>query len=236
MPPSNISDVRLIGRDDPGFRAFVARERAERVARSLDNASLDTKSNVTAAELLEDTVSKLPTSVGRLVESAVRQWLGCRLKLECNCILTWRELVNLERRRRYAELDFVHRADYDSLVVFEIKFITEEWMLAHKGIDQLNRAERILQHIPSSRNVLKRLVYVGDGSLQLPPVPAVDPGDVQTPLGVIWVDAATVESVSAGRGTVLPDDWRDRPRRALHPWLRPEAARRGAQSEARRVA
>src|SRR4051794_10642632 len=103
MPSSTISDVRLIGRNDPGFRAFVARERAERVARCIESGSFYSRYSSQEVELPENTVSKLPTSVGRVVESAVRQWLGCQIKLECNCILTWRERVNLERQRRYAE-------------------------------------------------------------------------------------------------------------------------------------
>jgi hypothetical protein len=236
MPSSNISDVRLIGQDDPGFRAFVARERAARAALSIENSTLESHKASHPQEAPQNSGQKSNGSVGRLVESAIRQWLGCRIKLEYNTILTWRERANSERRRHYAELDFLHRVDSDTVAVFEIKFLTDEWMLVLKGIDQLDRAERLLQHLPSSRNVLKRLVYVGDGSLQIPALPVIDPSDMQTPAGVVWVDAGTVELVSANRGTALPEGWRDRPHRALLPWLHPQTSARPSQAPSRRVA
>jgi len=238
MPSSIISDVRLIGQHDQGFRAYVARERAARAALCIENSTTDSHivSPVIAAPAT--TRSRPNVSVGRLVEGAIRQWLGCQIKSECNTVLTWREQADHARRRHYAELDFLHRVDSDTVAVFEIKFLTDEWMLVLKGIDQLDRAERVLQHLPASRNVLKRLVYVGDGSLEIPALPVIDPSDMRTSQGVIWVDAATVESLSLDRGAPLPEDWQSRPHRALYPWLHPVRAARPAQEElpARRVA
>jgi len=219
MSSFNVSDVCLINPYDAAYRAFVARRRAEQAAMRLANKPVEDRQFSVPTGGPGTACSPAPP-VGRLVEKAIGQWIGCQIKLECNRILTWREQqMNFERRRRYAELDFVHRADYDTLVLFETKFTTEEWMLEQKGVHQLLRAQRLLQRTPSGRNTLTRLVYVGDGSLHNPNVPVVNALDRETPHGVIWVDASTVEAIAGNRGAAMPDGWLDRPHQASRPWL-----------------
>ena len=152
--------------------------------------------------------------VGKQVEKAVRQLLGCAHKLENKTVLTWREREDMQWERRYAELDAVHRVDYDTLVIYEIKFITPDKMCHLEGLYQLDKAAFLLQSTRSGRCTRRRLVYVGAEQPTLCGIPAVSLADVWSPLGIIWVSPQMVEAMAADGGTPMPEGWQDRPEQA----------------------
>lgn len=235
MQNTKIADVRLITPMDSGYRAFVSRKRAEKAALRADRTAatrVDLAAcasspagmahpiihpieilHVDSQPLLDSlTASATPQSqrrapLGKMVETAVCDWLGRQIKLECNRIITWRERTDFGWSRHYAELDAIHCVDYDTLMVFEVKFLTVDKMVGQAGTVQLNSAERLLNNAPCGRRIIKRLVYVGDGSIRIPGVPVVDVSDDSTSLGVLWMDQFTIQAYSASRGVAMPEGW-----------------------------
>ncbi|MCS6775042.1 MAG: hypothetical protein RMJ43_14565 [Chloroherpetonaceae bacterium] len=156
-----------------------------------------------------------PQRIGKQVERVARFWLAQYMKLDQNTILTWRERTSETWSRHYAELDAVHRVDYDTVLVAEVKYTSEAAMRSGKGRQQLERAARLLQTTRSGRRVLQRLVYIGNGDLQLPGIIPVPPEDQETPFGVIWISASTLDALAARHDMPLPANWYEAPRSAV---------------------
>lgn len=152
------------------------------------------------------------SAIGRRVERAVRLWLGLRVKLERDRILTWQQ--RLEEggfARRYRELDGVWRSDYDAVCLYEIKFTSVELMAQGRGAAQLRRATETLLAGKATRKVRRRLVYVGDAvDRLLVGGESAAPDDDTAPAGIVWVTPEEVEAAASSLGEPLPAYWYDK--------------------------
>ncbi len=84
MSSFKVSDVCLINPYDAGYRAFVAHRRAEQAALRLANAPVEDRQLSLPMGAPAQVACRPTAPVGRLVEKAIGQWLGCQIKLECN--------------------------------------------------------------------------------------------------------------------------------------------------------
>lgn len=179
-----------------------------------NSARTDSEKTMNRPETRTDTPAEdatPPQRIGKLVERVARFWLAQYMKLEQNTILTWRERTCEKWNRHYAELDAVHRVDYDVVLVAEVKHISELAMRSGKGRYQLERAARLLQTTRSGRRVLQRLVYIGNGNLVLPGIAPVPPEDREIPFGVIWIPASELEALAIRHDIPLPAHWHTAP-------------------------
>jgi hypothetical protein len=157
--------------------------------------------------------------LGGLVERCVRHWLSGYVPLQEERILAWEQRQRNGRYGRlYRELDAVWIIDHESLCLYEMKLTFTENMERGVGLRQLDIATQTLYGTGRYRYILQRLVYVaaepvpvlaspddtepGEGGL-----PAVEPNDEYTELGVVWVSPTAVESAALELGIELPENW-----------------------------
>ena len=108
----------------------------------------------------------------------------------------------------FRELDGIHVADYDTAVIYEVKFLSRSLIreLGPVGKRQLDRSANILRH--SYRVVKTRLVYVGteaDASYLGLPYTAID--DLESDFGIVWISPAQIETACLSLGIQLPCGW-----------------------------
>ncbi len=149
--------------------------------------------------------------LGGLVEQCVQHYLRKYVPLQEERILTWEQRMRTGRAGRlYRELDGVWQIDEESLCLFEIKFTFPENIERGTGIKQLNIAQEMLFATNRYQYILRRLVYVSDEQFTvLDELPAVEPGDEYTDIGVIWVPMDLVAAAAEELGLVLPENWRE---------------------------
>lgn len=156
--------------------------------------------------------------LGGLVERCVQHYLRQWVPLQEERILTWEQrLRNGRAGRLFRELDGVWTIDEESLCLFEIKFTFPENMERGVGLKQLEIAQDLLFTSNRYRYILLRMVYVSDEPVVvLEDVPAVDPDDEYTELGVIWVPTEAIESAARELEIELPENWREPEAREGH--------------------
>lgn len=182
-------EVRLVKTDDPEYIAFMRRMADQRPSRGGPRA---------AGEVL-----------GGLVEQCVRHWLSGFVPFQEERILTWEQrLRNGRHGRLYREIDGVWTIDHESLCLFEMKLTYAENMENGVGLSQLDASADTLFTTRKYRYILKRLVYVAEERVTvLDDLPALEPNDENSELGVIWVEPAWVEAAAKELEIELPENW-----------------------------
>lgn len=182
-------NIRLVRPDDAEYVACMRRMADRRPSRGGPRA---------AGEYL-----------GGLVERAVRHWLGGFVPLQEERILAWEQrLANGRHGATFRELDAVWQIDTESLCLYEMKLTYPANMENGAGLRQLEIAAETLFASRRYRYILMRLVYVAEERVRvLEELPALEPDDEYTELGVLWVPPAAVEAAAVEADLVLPADW-----------------------------
>jgi len=182
----------FVSPDDPEYRAFQGRMRDRRPSRGGPRA---------AGEFM-----------GGLAEQCVQHWLKKFVPLQEERILTYEQRNRHTGRmtRFYRELDGVWCIDSESLCLFEMKFTFPENMERGVGISQLNKNRDLLFIDPKWKYILRRMVYIAEETERvtvLDNLPALEPDDENTELGVIWVLPSDVETAAKELEIELPENW-----------------------------
>ena len=220
---TDIRDTRFVSEKDPGYMAFCRRAQAFRKARA-EGPGTAVRTDCRAAATTEpmplaapDNETALPAPprtapVGKTVERAARRVLGDCVKLGPCRVIAWRER-NFDGRfeTRYQEVDALWWNEADSVVLYEVKFISPERMRQRVGLYQLERAARAAQTHPKINTVRTRLVYIGDAEERLLAAGGGIPAEqTDSDAGIVWITPEQVEWAARDLSLDLPADWRSR--------------------------
>ncbi len=190
VPENRFWNVRLVHVEDLEYIAFKRRMADRRPSRGGPRA---------AGEVL-----------GGVVERCVQLWLSKYVSLQEERILTYeqRNEYNGRTSTLYRELDGVWRIDDVSLCLFEIKMTYKEKMEDGIGLKQLETAEEILYSSGKFQYILKRMVYISEERVVvLDDLPALEPDDENSELGVVWVPPSEVVAAAKELELELPENW-----------------------------
>ncbi len=184
-------NIRLVAPDDSDYIAFLRRMADKRPPKLGE-------SQRSAGEVL-----------GGLVEQCVRHWLSKIVDLKPDRILCWEQrLHNGRYGTMYREIDAIWQIDSESLCLYEFKLTHVDNMRSGVGIRQLNASADTLFIDSSWSYVLKRLVYIDIGRVEvLDNLPVVSANDEFAEIGVIWVSPDDVNAAALEIGVELPVDW-----------------------------
>lgn len=228
MSSPRYQNVRFVQEGHPGFRAHVNRAKAIRqagreaaataapqihvVSATGPTESLPADANTIAAPIeVTPVVRPLSRSyTGRVGERAARRLIGDHAKLSPERILTYRRPgFGGEPVTDYQELDGVCWLDRNGLIIYEVKLTYLDNMRNHHGIGQLNHAAAILKSASGIYTVRKRLVYVAEpGVAKSVDGPFVQPTDLQSEFGIIWITPSQLEWAASDLGRPMPEGWR----------------------------
>ena len=150
-----------------------------------------------------------PKSVGRLFEKAALHRIALRNKLSpCNILAAKEHYSDGTYTWTFREIDGVHFADYETVVLYEVKLASRGRMQDYIGGHQVETSASIAQH--AYRIVRTRLVYVAAVNDPIRAIiPAVSIDDVESRCGVIFLTPDEIEAAAMSLGLVLPQDWAD---------------------------